>query len=298
MAKFHESVLLTEAVKFLKVREGEKYIDATVGGGGHAEAILNKKGKLLGIDCDPEALEFSRKRLVSACPPSAFCWKLTKGNFALLKEIAQKHGFSQVAGIFFDLGSSFYQLKESKRGFSFADDLSLDMRMDPEIPLTARNLVNGLSQRELRKLFLTFGEEYSAGRIAQAIVSYRSVTPIKTGSQLAELIERVVPQPRRRLSIHPATRSFQALRIAVNNELENIERALPQAVDLLKSGGRLVVISFHSLEDRIVKDFFKKEKDKKILKVLTKRPMRPSAREKEKNPRSRSAKLRAAEKLI
>lgn len=293
MVKFHEPVLLKEAIRFLQVLRGKKYIDATIGGGGHSEEILKKGGQVLGIDCDPEALTSSRKRLVSACPPSASCWKLVKGNFAHLKRIAEKSGFAKVAGIIFDLGLSFHQLKFSNRGFSFDENSFLDMRMDPELSVTAYDLVNGLSQKELVWLFSKFGQERYARRISKAIGVQRVFGPIKTSRQLAQIVLKVVPT--RQARIHPATRCFQALRIAVNNELGNLENALPQAVELLEKKGRLVVISFHSLEDRIVKNFFKGQ-EKRSLVVLTKKPIKPSQTEVLKNPRSRSARLRAAEK--
>jgi len=235
--------------------------------------------------------------LVLACPPGAFSWTLVRKNFAHLKEIAQSENFKRVAGILFDLGSSLHQLKVPCRGFSFDDDYSLDMRMDPNIPLSAYDLVNGLSQKELGKIFKDFGEERYWARIAKKIVDERRRQPIKTARQLAELISRISPVSGKKRRIHPATRSFQALRIAVNNEINNLAVALPQASEVLEKKGRLVVISFHSLEDRIVKNFFKNEEKKKKLRILTKKPVLPDKREIEKNPSSRSAKLRAAEKI-
>ncbi|MBN1263323.1 MAG: 16S rRNA (cytosine(1402)-N(4))-methyltransferase RsmH [Candidatus Pacebacteria bacterium] len=292
--KFHEPVLKIEALELLKVKKGKKYLDATVGGAGHAEEVLKKGGTLLGLDCDPQALAFSRKRLVSACPPSACCWKLVKGNFARLKKIARDAGFLPVSGIIFDLGASWFQLKEPGRGFSLRSRISLDMRLDPEIPVSAFDLVNHLSQKELILILRRFGEERRASRIVREIVSSRRNKPIRTGEELAEIIASALPGRKGR--IHPATRSFQALRIAVNNELENLSQALPQAVELLETEGRLVVISFHSLEDRIVKNFLRNRQAGGELKILTPKPICASPVEVKNNPGSRSAKLRAAEK--
>jgi 16S rRNA (cytosine1402-N4)-methyltransferase len=296
MAKFHEPVLTREILELLQIKKGKKYLDATLGGAGHSKEILDRGGKILGIDADPEALAFSRKRLVSACPPSAFSWKLAQGNFVHLKKIARKEGFLRVSGILFDLGTSFYQLKGAKRGFSFDEDSALDMRLDPGSPVRAADLVNSLSQKELSRLFRELGEERFARKISQAICEERAQEPIKTSRELARIISKSVPRDSSR--IHPATRCFQALRIAVNNELENLKSALPQTIDLLEKGGRLVVVSFHSLEDRIVKNFLKEKEKASIFKILTKKPITPSVLEKKANPSSRSAKLRAAEKAF
>jgi 16S rRNA (cytosine1402-N4)-methyltransferase len=295
MKKFHEPVLLEETIDLLKVRKGKKYLDATLGGGGHAEAILKKGGQVLGCDCDPEALVFSRKRLVPACPPSACSWKLVRGNFAHLKLIAQTAGFDQVAGILFDLGVSAHQLLTPGRGFSFTDDTCLDMRMDPSLGVTAADLLAALSQKELAQLLVKFGEEPQARKVAAEIVKKRRQKPIKTGRELASLVGQTLGRPRGKT--HPATRVFQALRIAVNDELTSLRETLPQTSDLLEKGGRLVVISFHSLEDRIVKNFFKEADFQGILKILTKKPLVPDRNEIKENPASRSAKLRAAERI-
>ena len=218
---------------------------------------------------------------------------LVRGNFAHLQEIAQECGFDQVAGILFDLGVSTHQLLTQERGFSFTSDALLDMRMDPDLGVAAADLVNGLRKEELYELFHKLGEERFAWRIARVIVRARSLRPIRTGKELAGVIAGAKPKRKRFGRIHPATRCFQALRIAVNDELNNLKAALPQAVNLLKPGGRLVVISFHSLEDRIVKNFLKGES---ALKILTKKPIKPSEEEVEINPRSRSAKMRVGEK--
>lgn len=301
MNKFHQPVLLKETIEYLKVKKNGKYIDATVGGGGHAQAILKLGGKILGVDCDPEALNSAREYLTTACParrsldeggpdPS---WRLFRGNFKDLTRIAAENDFSDVDGVLFDLGVSSYQLETPKRGFSFNIQAPLDMRMDPNSKVTAADLVNGLNKNELKKLFQKFGEEKLAGRLAEAIINARRLKPIESCRQLAEIILEVKPKKGK---IHPATRVFQALRIAVNDELNNLKEALPAALEVLKTGGRLVVISFHSGEDRIVKDFFKQKEREGGLIILTKKPTRPTAEEIKENPRSRSAKLRAAEK--
>lgn len=293
MNTFHKPVLLQKAIEYLNVQSGKEYIDATVGGGGHSEAILKKGGKLLAIDCDPEAIEAAKKHLSSACP-DAF-WQPALGNFVHLKEIAEKHGFSRVAGILFDLGVSSHQLETADRGFSFNLEGPLDMRMDPSLPVTATDLVNGLNKGELDELFSKLGEEHYSRRIAEAICRSRRIAPITTGNQLTEII--IKARPKRGFDrINPATRCFQALRIAVNDEFNNLKEALPEALEILKPGGRLVVISFHSGEDRIVKRFLKEAESKGKVKLLTKKPIRPENNEVATNPRSRSAKLRAGEK--
>lgn len=290
----HIPVLLKEVIKFLAVKPNKLYIDTTVGGGGHSEAIIKKRGRVLGIDMDPKALEMARKRLASACPPGAFA--LAHGNFANLAEIAKKEGFKPVSGILFDLGISTYQLEDPSRGFSFGAEAPLDMRMDPNLKVTAKDLINVLNEGELYELFTKLGEEHYSRPIARAICRARRIKPIETCNQLVQIILRARPKRGQYDRTHPATRVFQALRIAVNDELNNLKEALPQAVDLLEPGGRLVVLSFHSLEDRIVKNFFKEGSEKGTLKILTKKPIRPTREEVEKNPRARSGKLRAAEK--
>lgn len=294
MAKFHEPVLLKEVIEFLKVKRGEKYLDATLGGGGHTAAILKSGGILLGIDSDPEAIGAARSYLASACPPGKHSsWRLVSGNFKDLYQIAKKEKFLNVSGILFDLGVSSYQLNQGERGFSFGREGPLDMRMDPNLKVTAADLVNGLNKGELNELFTKFGQEQRSRRLAEALVRARKIRPIKTTRELAAIISQVAPRKGR---LHPATRVFQALRIAVNDELNNLKKVLPQAEDLLKPKGRLVVISYHSGEDRLVKTFFKAETEREHLKIITKKPVRPTEEEIESNPRSRSAKLRVAEK--
>ena len=290
---FHKPVLLKEAIEFLAVKPGEKYIDVTVGGGGHSEAILKAGGIILGIDCDPEAIKSAREYLSSACPNTS--WQLARGNFKDLKDIAIAHGFTPVAGVLFDLGVSSYQLETPRRGFSFNLEGPPDMRMDPDLKVTAADLVNGLTENELAEIFLKFGEERFSRRIARAICRARKIRPITTTNELAEVILRARPRRGKFDRTHPATRCFQALRIVVNDELNNLKAALPQTLEILKPGGRLIVISFHSLEDRIVKNFLKLAANEGKLQILTKKPIRPTNEEVKLNPRSRSAKLRAGE---
>jgi len=302
----HVPVLFQAVLNGLDVQPGGRYIDATLGGGGHSAGILAASapgGKLLGIDRDPAALKRARARL----RPYGDRAVTVHGSFRHLLQVAQVNGFSAVDGILFDLGLSSLQLADPSRGFAFSKEGPLDMRFDPsaETP-TAADLVNTLTEEALADLIYRYGEERQSRRIARAIVAAR---PIRTTRQLAEVIEGAVRGRRR---IHPATLTFQALRIGVNEELEAIEEALPQAVDLLKAGGRLVVISFHSLEDRLVKHFVRRESRKCVcppehpictcdheatLKEITRKPIQPTEEEVEENPRARSAKLRVAERV-
>ncbi len=300
MNSFHQPVLLKEVIEALKVKKDGRYLDGTVGGGGDAQAILKLNGKILGIDYDPEALTSAREYLTTACPfpiesrgPNA-AWRLVRGNFKDLAKIAEVNDFVPVDGVLLDLGVSLYQLKTPKRGFSFNLEGPLDMRMDPDLKVTAADLVNGLNKNELEKLFWKLGQERSSRRLAEAIVKARRLKPISTCQQLVEIILKVKP---RRGKIHPATQVFQALRMAVNDELNNLKEALLGALAILKSEGRMAVISFHSGEDRIVKYFFKEKAEEGKLKIITKKPIKPSWEEIKGNPRSRSAKLRVAEKI-
>jgi len=306
-APTHVPVLVEETIKALAVRPGGRYIDCTLGGGGHAAAILDRSspgGKLLGIDVDPEAIEIARTRL-EAYRDSTL---LINQNFADLQAICIKYDFFPVHGILFDLGLSSLQLDSNVRGFSFQRDGPLDMRLSPSQEVTAADIINTSSEAELAHLIRTYGEEAHSHQIARHIVKER---PIQTTLQLARTIERAVRGRRGR--IHPATKTFQALRIAVNRELEHLESALKQAVNLLGFEGRLVVISYHSLEDRIVKQFVRQESSDCIcppdtpicvcghtpsLRLVNKRVITPSPIEVQLNPRSRSAKLRAAERII
>ncbi len=284
----HRPVMLEETIEALQVQPGGRYIDCTVGEGGHAAAILEASapgGLLLGLDVDPEAIEIARARLKKF---GKNCF-LVQENFRHLEEICQRYNFHPVHGVLFDLGVSSLQLEREGRGFSFQREAPLDMRFDPREPLTAEDIVNRLPEEELALILQKYGEERHSHRIARCIVRNR---PIKTTLQLAELVSRAVDGKRGR--IHPATRTFQALRIAVNHELENLSLALKAAVNVLGPGGRLVVISFHSLEDRLVKNFMRQEKG---LQVVHKKVLRPSPEEVQRNPRSRSARLRVAERL-
>ncbi len=293
MADYHVPVLLNEVLEYLAVKPGEKYIDCTLGGGGHTAGILKAGGIVLAIDQDEEALRYAQGKLQFEI--SNFKLNLRKANFAHLKEIATEAGFIQVTGILMDLGVSSHQLETDYRGFSFNKDSKLDMRMDPVTQtVTAADLVNAGGEKELAHLFWKFGEERAARAIAKRIVEERKKKKIETTDELAKIIlsarKRTVGD-----RTHPATRVFQALRIAVNSELDSLEAALPQAVELLKPGGKLAIISFHSLEDRIVKNFFKIHTD--WLRIITDKPIEPTEEETERNPRARSGKLRVAEKI-
>jgi 16S rRNA (cytosine1402-N4)-methyltransferase len=305
----HEPVLLSAALSFLAPRDGGRYIDATFGGGGHSRAILEASapsGQVLAIDADPAAV--ARARALAERYPGRLL--PCHGNFRDLARLAQSYGFAPVDGILFDLGLSSDQLADPARGFSFQLAGPLDMRFDPTSGQPAAVIVNTWSAEELAKLFWQYGEEPRAWAIAQTIVAERARQPIETTTQLAALVARIAGSRRER--IHPATRVFQALRIAVNQELEALAAGLAQAVELLRPGGRLVVIAFHSLEDRLVKQFFRRETaaclcppgtpvcicgHRPRLRLLTPRPVRPSAEEIARNPRSRSARLRAAERI-
>ena len=293
MSPVHIPVLQKEVLDFLNPKANENFVDCTIGEGGHALAILERilpNGKLLGIDWTRELIESLmakagslNKNLILVCD-----------NFANLKNIVERQGFGQVSGVLFDLGLSSWHLEKSRRGFSFSRDEPLDMRFQGGI--TAQEIVNWWPQKELERMLKEYGEERFAKRIANEIVRSREKEPITSTLQLVSIIERAVPYWYQKRRIHPATKTFQALRIAVNDELNNLKRALPQAIEVLKPGGRLVVISFHSLEDRVVKNFLRENSRKGLLKVLTKKPVKPSAEEVKVNPRSRSARLRAAVK--
>ncbi len=303
----HVPVLLQEVIKALAVQPGGRYIDCTLGGGGHALSILENSspgGQLLGIDADPEAIKVASAKL-EAYRDSML---LVNDNFANLQAICIKYDFFPVHGILFDLGLSSPQLNGSGRGFSFQHDAPLDMRFNPSQEVTAADIVNTSSESELANLIKTYGEESYARQIARYVVRER---PIKSTLHLVRTIERAIG--RRRGKIHPATRTFQALRIVVNRELEHLETALKQAVNLLGFEGKLVVISYHSLEDRIVKQFMRREASdcicppstpvcicghKARLRLINKRVIVPSESEVNLNPRSRSARLRAVERII
>jgi len=289
---FHKSVLLQNVISFLDPHPGKKFIDGTAGGGGHSEALLTRGAEVLGIDQDPEALEYISKNIPKNLQKNL---KLIQGNFSDISKIAAQAGFEQVDGILLDLGVSSHQLDEHGRGFSFNYEGPLDMRMDPKLNLTAYDLINNFERRRLHEVIQAYGEEKLAGPIASAIERARQVKPIRTTIELSKIIEDVYRRCKVSKSrIHPATRTFQALRIVINSETLNLEECLPQTGNLIKSGGRLVVISFHSLEDGIVKRFLK---GNDRFQTLTERPIGPSFAETEENPRARSAKLRAAQRV-
>ncbi len=307
MESGHVPVLLKEAIDFLDVRRGGRYIDATVGLGGHSYEIakrLGAPGHLIGFDKDPKALEIARERLETQGPSTSLRsarddragdWptiELRHGSFA---DLANEQGPKTIDGILADLGVSSLQLSDAARGFSFQAEGPLDMRMNPQAELTAEQVVNRMDERELANVIYEFGEERRSRRIARAIVRSR---PIRTTAQLAEVISAAArPMNKAERRIHPATRTFQALRIFVNRELDDLRELLNAAPQLLKPGGRLVVISFHSLEDRIVKDSLREGVKQGHYRLLTKKPVTATEEEVDRNPRSRSAKLRGAEKI-
>jgi len=283
----HIPVLLEEVLNNLVVRKHCFFVDATVGGGGHAYSLLERfEGvRLIGIDVDEDALKVAREKL----QPFKDRVKLVKGNFRDVDDIVRSSGISSIDGILFDLGLSTYQVA-GKRGFSFYDENYLDMRMDREGALTAYDVVNHYNYEELKRIFVEFGEERKAPRIARAILEARKKKTISTGKDLSGIVSKAVG---RRGRLHPATKIFQAIRIEVNSELKNLEKAITCAMELLTQKGRIGIISFHSLEDRIVKNMFK---NSPALMVLTKKPIRPSMNETRENVSARSAKLRIAEK--
>jgi 16S rRNA (cytosine1402-N4)-methyltransferase len=313
MHEGHLPVLVDEVIEMLAPAPGSLHIDATLGGGGHTERILeaaSPDGRLLGLDADPAAIARVEARLRARYGDRLV---LRQANFRELAEVAPAAGFGAVDGCLFDLGLSSFQLADQERGFGFRAGGPLDMRFDPSRGVPAAELLASLDTAELTALFRRFGEEPKAPRIARAIVDARRVAPVATAEELAALIERVVPpNPRIRRRTHPATRVFQALRIAVNEELDALTAALAAALDLLRPGGRLVVLSYHSLEDRIVKRFFQAERRGCVcppelpvcvcgrnprLRLVTNPSLTPSATELDANPRARSARLRAAERL-
>jgi 16S rRNA (cytosine1402-N4)-methyltransferase len=306
---FHEPVMLKEVIESLLVNRTGVYVDCTVGGAGHAYAILkNTDAFLVGIDRDDDALDFAERKL------SEFGTRkvLVKANFADLNRVLSDLKIEKVDGVLLDLGVSSRQLDDAERGFSFGQEAPLDMRMDRTTGLSAYDIVNSFAQNELERMIRFYGEEKMAARIARAILKRRQESPVETTTQLAAIVASCMPPNLRWQKIHPATRTFQAIRIAVNNELDSIQPAIAAATEALKPGGRLCVISFHSLEDRIVKNEIRLleggcvcppdlpvcvcRKEAK-LKNLTKKVLIPSEEETATNPRSRSAKLRVAERI-
>ncbi len=291
----HIPVLLKEVLRYLDPKPGENFIDCTIGQGGHAKALMERispGGNLLGIDADAESLMRLEAEIKDTKAKNGII--LVNGNFTDIADIVEQRAFGPVHGILMDLGWSSWQMEEGKRGLSFLRDEALDMRMSSLQALTAEQVVNTYTEETLAKIFKEFGEERFSRSIARAICEKRTQGNILRTRELAQIIVNAVPPPFRHGKIHAATRTFQALRIAVNNELEHLQKALPEALGTLAPGGRIAVISFHSLEDRIVKNFFREKKREGRLAILTKKPVTASLEEGMGNPRSRSAKLRAA----
>ena len=305
----HEPVMREEVLSWLVVNKTGVYVDGTIGGAGHACKILEQtQGLLIGIDCDADALQAAKERLA----PFGSRVVLVKANFADLEQVLKELHIEKVDGVLLDLGVSSHQLDTAHRGFSFSKVAPLDMRMDQDLKLRAYDIVNHFAPTELEKIIRLYGEERMAARITRAISRVRQVSPIETTVDLAALVAQVMPQGMKHQKIHPATRTFQALRIAVNQELDSIVPAIEGAIGALSTGGRIGVISFHSLEDRIVKNTFRDlaatcvcPKDipycvchkQAVVKVLTRKAVVPSIEECRQNPRARSAKLRVAERI-
>lgn len=308
----HETVLLHETVDGLALKPGGVYVDCTLGGAGHSEYLLSQlseEGHLYAFDQDERALENAKIRLAPFVEKGMVTF--IKSNFRFIKEELNKIGIFEVEGILYDLGVSSPQLDEAERGFSYHQDAPLDMRMDTQAPLTAKEIVNTWSYHELIRIFYRYGEEKFSKQIARKIEAAREVAPIETTGELVELIKEGIPAPARRKGGHPAKRVFQAIRIAVNDELSAVEDSLEAAISLIKVGGRVSVITFHSLEDRIVKSIFKEHSAlpelppglpvmptefQPELKLVNRKPIIPTEEELEQNNRARSAKLRIAEK--
>lgn len=311
MAFKHTSVLLHETVDGLNVRPDGIYVDATLGGGGHAFEVCSRlggKGRFIGIDQDADAIEAAKKRL------EGFGEKVTiiRSNYRDMKPQLQKRGIDSVDGIVVDLGVSSYQLDTADRGFSYRVDAPLDMRMDQRQEMTARDIVNDYSEADLYRVIRDYGEERFAKNIAKHIVEARQKAPVETTGQLNEIIRRSIPMKIQKTSGHPSKRTFQAIRIELNSELEVLKCSLDDMIDMLRPGGRICIITFHSLEDRIVKSTFRKNEDPCICpanfpvcvcgrtskgKVITRKPILPSEEEMESNSRSKSAKLRIFERI-
>jgi 16S rRNA (cytosine1402-N4)-methyltransferase len=282
----HLPVLLKETIEALDVKKNENYIDCTLNGGGHTKEILKRGGKVLGIEIDKEIFDKVKKneRLIAV-----------NDSYANLKKIVKEKDFENVKGILFDVGMSSYHVDEAKRGFSFNRDEPLIMSYDGK--MTAEKIVNEWKEDEIEKILKEYGEERFARKIAKKIVERRKKGKIKSTLQLVEIIKEATPGWYQHGGIHFATRTFQALRIAVNEELNNLKKALPQALQILNKGGRLVAISFHSLEDRIIKEFLKEKEESGEMKIITKKPIVPGEEEIKSNPRSRSSKLRIGIKI-
>lgn len=307
----HISVLLNECIDNLNIRPDGIYVDGTMGGGGHSLEIAKRltTGCLICIDQDPNAHEAAGKRLAEYKDRITF----VRDNFGNIKSILDSLGIEKIDGMLLDIGVSSHQLDEAERGFSYQQDAPLDMRMNPDRPFSAYDVVNGYDEDELDRVIFTYGEERWARRIAQFIVKEREAKPIETTGELVDIIKKAVPKGARKDGPHPAKRTFQAIRIEVNGELEVLQRAIDDVAARLAVGGRLCIITFHSLEDRIVKEAFRKQENpcicppqfpvcvcgkKPLGRVITRKPILPSKEELEENPRSRSAKLRVLEGVL
>lgn len=295
---FHVPVMLHEVIDYLKLAPGQVIVDATMGTGGHSLEILKKitpGGRLIGIDRDEDSLAICRQRLSEFEGSCVF----VHANFSDLDQVLEKLGIKNIDGIVFDLGISTYQLKDAQRGFSFQEEGPLDMRLDKASYISAYDLVNNLNEDELSNMLWNFGQERWHNRIARLLIEERSLRPIATTKQLATLVMRAIPHRYRRsyYRIHPATRTFQAVRIAVNRELEILESAVKKAVAILNKQARICVISFHSLEDRVVKHTFRALDTDGVIDIITAKPLTPTLGEIDRNPSSRSSKLRVAQRI-
>lgn len=293
--KLHTPVMLREVLEYLNLGPGKVIVDATVGTGGHAQEILGRispGGELIGIDRDIESLAVAKDRL-KGFGASVI---LAQGNFMDIDAILKDSGISKVDGMLFDLGISSFQLEDPNRGFSFQQEGPLDMRLDRDSYILAYDLINNLTEEEISSLLWNFGQERWHNRIAHLLVKEREKHPIATTRELSNIVVKATPYKYRHYRIHPATRTFQAMRIAVNRELETLDIAMGKIPELLNAAGRACVISFHSLEDRVVKVRFKEFAYKGLMKILTPKPLTPTEEEVENNPSSRSSKMRAAER--
>lgn len=293
----HTPVLLKEVIDYLNPKANENFVDCTIGQGGHTKSILERtspSGRVLGIDWDKKQIENCKllkeqfgERLI-----------VVNDNYVNLSEILKNNNFENISGILLDVGFSSFQIEDSKMGFSFLRDEYLNMSYNEQNDLTAEIIINQWSENEIEEILTAYGEEKFSRQIAKKITDQRKISKIQTTFQLVEIIKKAIPLKYQHNKIHFATRTFQALRIAVNKELENLQNTLPQAISVLNKGGIMVVISFHSLEDRIVKNFFRDQEKNNLIKILTKKPITSTDQEIAENPRSRSAKLRAVIKKI
>ncbi|HOS88426.1 MAG TPA: 16S rRNA (cytosine(1402)-N(4))-methyltransferase RsmH [bacterium] len=290
--KYHEPVLLKETIENLDVKEGGKYIDATLGDGGHSLEILKRGGYVLGLDVNEKSLKRAQLRIKKEGLDERF--KGVLGNFKNIEKIGKENGFEKVNGIVYDLGYSSYELEELGLGLSFQTDETLDMRLSNSLGVTAADLLNSLNEKDIAKLIYEYSDEKMSRKIAREIVKTRSLKRIQTTKDLVEIINSVSYPGYERGRINPATRTFQALRIVVNDEIENLKKSLPQAARLLLPGSVIVLITFHSLEDKVAKEFSRRARPS--IKEVYEKPLRPSEEEIERNPRSRSAKLRVFRK--